>query len=126
MSRVIISHVDRTISNMGLILELAQRECYIEFDVFGRETSHYPLSKADMPNDAQRIGFIRELIDQNHIAQIVVAQDICTKNRLAKFGGHGYHHLFENIIPRMHANGISQDEINTILVTNPARILALN
>lgn len=126
MSRVIISHVDRTITNMGLLLELAQRECYIEFDVFGRETSYYPLSEADMPNDTMRIGFIRELIDQNHISQIVVAQDICTKNRLAKFGGHGYHHLFENIIPRMHASGISQDEINTIMVANPGRILGLN
>ena len=123
LNRVIMGHVDRTVLNMHMIVDLARRGCYIEFDVFGRETSYYPLSDVDMPNDAQRIGFIKGLIEAGHASQIVIAQDICTKDRLVKYGGHGYHHILENIVPRMREAGISQDDIDSILVANPARIL---
>ena len=124
LRRVIMGHIDRTVLDMGMIVDLARRGCYLEFDIFGRESSYYPLSDVDMPNDAQRIGFIKGLIEAGHTSQIVIAQDICTKDRLVKYGGHGYHHILENIVPRMREAGISQGDIDAILVANPARILS--
>ena len=77
----------------------------------------------DMPSDAQRIGFIERLIDKGHAAQVVIAHDVCFKNRLVRYGGHGYSHIMENIVPRMRARGIPEGDIDSIVVANPADVL---
>ncbi len=56
--------------------------------------------------------------------QIVVSHDIYTKHRLRCFGGHGYAHLLLNIIPRMKAQGLSDQNLMDIFEGNPARLLA--
>jgi phosphotriesterase-related protein len=53
----------------------------------------------------------------------LVAHDICTKHRLVRYGGHGFGHILENIVPRMRQRGITDEQINAITVTNPARVL---
>ena len=55
-------------------------------------------------------------------AGIVIGQDICTKHRLTKYGGHG--HILENIVPKMRRKGLSEELIHAITVGNPASILA--
>ena len=41
-----------------------------------------------------------------------------------KFGGHGYKHILTVTVPKMLAKGIFQDQIDKILIHNPANILA--
>lgn len=41
LGRTVLSHVDRTIFDDHVLLELAKRGCYLEFDLFGIECSHY-------------------------------------------------------------------------------------
>jgi hypothetical protein len=43
--------------------------------------------------------FIRTLIGRGHLSQIVVSHDIRRKRRLLEFGGHGYGHIFEGVLP---------------------------
>ena len=92
--------------------------------MFGVESSHYPLSDIDMPNDAQRMDVIKRLIGESYGERIVVAHDICTKHRLVRYGGHGYGHIIEHVVPRMRRRGFSEQEVYNIIVANPARILA--
>ena len=125
VGRVVIGHMGRTYADERDVLELAQRGCFIEYDQFGWEVSNFPLGETDFPSDAQRIGFIKRLVDEGHAAQVVVGQDICAKHCLVKYGGYGYAHLLENIVPRMREKGISDEDLNIILVDNPARILTL-
>ena len=40
-----------------------------------------------------------------------------------RYDGHGYVHLLEYIVPKMRERGISQDTINTILISNPKELL---
>lgn len=42
------------------------------------------------------------------------------------FGGHGYHHVHMNILPRMFAKGLSVEQVEQMTVTNPARWLEFN
>ena len=121
--RVIIGHLDRTIADVDVLLELAQRGSYLEYDLFGWEVSNYSPSDMDMPNDSQRIAFIERLVQEGHAEQVVIAHDMCFKSRLANYGGHGYSHILENIVPRMRARGISERDIDSIVVANPARVL---
>ena len=41
-----------------------------------------------------------------------------------KFGGHGYKHILTVTVPKMLAKGISQEQIDKILIHNPAQILS--
>ena len=123
VGRVIMGHLDRTVYDEDTLLKLAERGSYLEYDLFGWETSNYPLSDRDMISDAQRITYIKRLIAEGHTDQIVVAQDIFAKHRLASYGGHGYHHVVENIVPRMRKRGIAESDIDSIYVKNPARVL---
>ena len=105
---------------------IAQKEtgCIIELDLFGQEQSFYALNfKVDLPNDADRLRWIRRLIDRGHLDQIAISHDICYKTRLSTFGGHGYGHIFENVIPLMRRRGFSEAEINRIMVETPRRLL---
>ena len=123
IDRVIISHIDRTIFDESELLKLADTGCVIEFDLFGQEQSFYRLADIDMPNDAGRLRSIRSLIDHGHLERVVISHDICQRTRLTSFGGHGYGHIYENVIPLMRSRGFSEGEIDAILIGNPRRLL---
>jgi len=40
-----------------------------------------------------------------------------------EFGGHGFSHIINNIVPKMKTRGFTQDEIDTILIKNPTNWL---
>ncbi len=121
--RVIISHIDRTIFDETRLLRLADSGVVIEFDLFGQEGAYYALSDIDMPNDAIRLRWIRSLIAHGHLARVVISHDICYRTRMTQFGGHGYGHIFSNVVPMMRRRGFSEAEIDAILVGNPRRLL---
>ncbi len=124
VSRMIMGHLDRTVFEFGAILSIAASGCYLEWDLFGNEGSYYPLAEIDMPSDAQRLDFLEVAVDAGYSDRIVIGQDIATRHRLVRYGGHGYGHILENIVPRMRRKGFSEDAIRAITVDNPARILA--
>jgi len=123
MDRLILSHIDRTIFDDARLLRLADSGCVIEFDLFGWEQSSYPMADIDMPNDAGRLKMIRALIDRGHLDRIVISQDVCTRTRLTRYGGHGYQHIFANVLPLMRRRGFTSEEIDAIMVGNPRRLL---
>jgi phosphotriesterase-related protein len=79
-----------------------------------------------MPNDAMRLRAIRGLIERGHPAQILISHDICYRSRLVRWGGHGYGHIFANVVPLMRRRGFSETEVQAILVDNPRRLLTLD
>ena len=125
ISRVIMGHLDRTVFEFDAVRNIAESGCYLEWDLFGSEGSYYPLADLDMPSDAQRLDFIRRASDAGYSNRIVIGQDIATKHRLVRYGGHGYGHILENIVPTMRRKGFSEEVIRAITVDNPAKILAI-
>jgi phosphotriesterase-related protein len=124
-SRCILSHIDRTVFALDDLFRLADTGCVIEYDFFGIESSFYPFQDIDLPNDAMRLNAIRALIDRGHLLQITLSQDICTKTRLMRHGGHGYGHLFTNVLPVMRRKGFSDEEIGSLTIETPRRLLTL-
>ncbi|MEE9198754.1 MAG: phosphotriesterase-related protein [Dehalococcoidia bacterium] len=123
LRRTIMSHIDRTIPDYEAVKKLAETGCYIEYDLFGLESAIYPLAPIDMPNDGKRVDFIVQLIRDGHLDQIVVAHDTAFQTRLVRYGGHGYAHLIENVIPIMRRKGMTQEQVQAIFVENPKRML---
>jgi len=123
IGRVIMGHIDRTLLNEDTLLEFAARGSYLEYDLFGWEVSYYPLGEIDIPSDAQRIAYIKRLVDEGYADRVVLAHDVFAKSRLSAYGGPGIAHILENIVPRMREKGISEEDIHSMLVANPARVL---
>jgi len=122
LERTIMCHVERTIADRAVLLELAATGVRLEYDLFGLETSYYPYNPAfDMPNDGERMRQILLLIERGHLDQILMSHDIAYKHCLTRWGGFGYHHLLVNVIPRLRARGAGDQTIQTLLVDNPRR-----
>jgi len=124
MSRVVIEHIDRTAYSFDTMVKIAKAGCYLEFDCFSME-GYYPKRYGifDIPNDAQRVNYIIRLMELGYLNQILVATDTAMKSRLTAYGGPGYAHIPENVIPWMHAKGMSEEVIRTITEENPRRML---
>ena len=122
LGRTIMCHIERTIVDPAVLLELAATGVYLEYDLFGLETSYYPYNPAfDMPNDGERMRQIRFLIEHGHLQQILMSHDIAYKHCLTRWGGFGYHHLLVSVMPRLRHKGADDKTIQTLLVDNPRR-----
>ena len=49
--------------------------------------------------------------------------DITRKSHLKKWGGPGYAYLFETFLPMLREYGLSEEQIDMLLIDNPDRIL---
>jgi phosphotriesterase-related protein len=123
-ARVAICHLDRTIDDAGQLAELAERDAYLSFDLFGSESSFYPYSDFPMPNDGGRLRLIRAVADLGHGSKVVVSHDIYSKTHLMRYGGEGYAHLLRDVVPMMARFGVDAALQRLILVDNPATALS--
>ena len=74
-----------TIHDEAALLEFASLGSYLEYDLFGIETSHYQLcADVDMPSDAQRIQRIKTLVKAGFSDKILLSHDIHTRHRLVR------------------------------------------
>jgi phosphotriesterase-related protein len=134
VSRVIMSHVERALPLHQDRVALARTGCYLEWDTFSME-GWYPrrmvLSEdtqknTDMPNDSQRVDQIMELIAEGFLTQILISHDHCIKHRLCRFGGPGYAHILQNVVPLlMRKRDMPEEHINALLMENPKRVMCL-
>ena len=69
---------------------------------------------------------MRKLTDEGWGKQIIIANDVCLKASLHKYGGWSYDHIFENIMPMMRYMGFTEDEIKMIVDDNPIAFLKGN
>lgn len=123
LSRVSISHIDRTIADVQAILDLAARGCFIELDMFGQESCYYPYGQFEVPNDAGRATVVARLLDAGRGDQILVSQDLGYRSLLSRFGGPGYGHILRDVLPLLARRGVSADDLNQIVHANPRSLL---
>ncbi len=124
--KICVDHVD-VLLDEDYILGALDLGAYVEFDDFGKEfyvdRKNRNLLLGSFATDAQRVQFIKKLIERGYTKQILVTNDICLKSMTHTYGGWGYDHIITNIIPMMEDFGISEKEINTLVTENPIRFL---
>jgi phosphotriesterase-related protein len=117
LSRVVAGHV--TGLSVEFVESLLRRGVYVEFDTLGA-----PFFVNIKPLDTRpNLETLVELIRRGHVRRLLVSQDVCTKYQLRKHGGFGYTFIATNLVPYLRANGIGDEQIQTLLVTNPAEVL---
>jgi phosphotriesterase-related protein len=66
---------------------------------------------------------VAELCRRGHHRSIVLSQDVAMKRHLRRFGGLGFDHLLRSIVPMLHDAGVSDTELDHMLVQTPRRAL---
>ena len=123
-SNVIMGHLDRTFVDFEEFKRVAEAGCFVEWDLIGEERSYYDGNpEFDMPTDAVRMDEIAWLISEGYGDRVLVAHDVAYKHRLMRYGGHGYGYIPAHLVPRMRDRGISDEDLNRMLVDNPSRAL---
>ena len=122
LSKVVLCHCDPTLDHPAYHDSLAKRGAFIEFDQFGLE--FVATEGFFLPRDIERIRAIQKQIENGHLSQIIISQDVCFKICLVKYGGWGYAHILRDLVPFMKREGISETALHIILVENPRRLLA--
>ena len=123
LTRVVICHLDH-LMDFSYHKEVARRGAYVEYDRFGVEWYSSQETLRTFPRDTERVTGIIELIRSGFVKQILISQDVCQKIELKKFGGHGYAHILRYIVPMMKRMGVAEEDIHTVLVENPKRVLS--
>ena len=123
LGRTVIAHIDRTLFDRAEMRRLAETGVYLEFDLFGQESSFYQYAPIDMPNDAMRIDHLMHLFEAGFGEQLLISQDICRKTSLVTWGGWGYGHIISNVVPVMLRKGRKPPQVDRLLIDNPARML---
>jgi phosphotriesterase-related protein len=124
--RIIIDHVDQ-VNDIEYPFELAARGVFVEYDSLGRE--HYSEEWGhdfDWGHDSWRVRFVSRLIAEGYGDQLLFSQDVCMKTDLRTYGGVGYAHVLNNIVPTLQSIGVEDDAIRKILVENPRRALSFS
>ncbi len=122
-SRIVMCHTSVTMFKPETRLKVAEMGCYIEYDLFGKDSHYYSLLPIDMPGDRARLHQIKALMDAGHERQILMSHDVCFKIRLTKYGGLGYGYILRYGVPMMRQEGFSEEQINNILIENPRSVL---
>ena len=119
LSRVVVGHADSNPS-FDYHLAIVERGATVEFDFLGM--SFTPLERH---GEGRIVESICELLARGHVERILVSQDVCHDSQLKRYGGNGYTYLADAFLPRLSEAGVSDDEIRTITVDNPRRLLTL-
>jgi phosphotriesterase-related protein len=119
LSRVVIGHADSNPSP-DYHRAIVQRGASVEFDFLGM--SFTPLEKH---GEGRIVESICDLLAAGHVERVLLSQDVCHDSQLRRYGGNGYAYLADSFLPRLRDAGVSEDELRTITVDNPRRLLTI-
>ena len=119
LSRVVIGHADSQPS-IDYHRAIVERGASVEFDFLGM--SFTPLERH---GEGRIVESICELLAGGHVERILLSQDVCHDSQLTRYGGNGYTYVADTFLPRLREAGVSDEEIGTITVDNPRRLLTI-
>jgi phosphotriesterase-related protein len=123
LSRVALSHLSPTADDLDYHLAIARRGAYVEYDFFGMEL-YFDSVGAYTGSDWDAVTRVKRLIDHGYLEQLLLSHDIGMKVQLCAFGGWGFAHLLNHVVPMFKRVGITQTQLDTLLSDNPRRLLA--
>ena len=127
LERVVMCHCDPLLPDHDYIDHMAKSGAFISFDFFGLEIvlNLKGYRNLWLPTDHERIIAIREQINRGNLKHIVMSHDTVYKSMWRQYGGFGYAHLPENILPLMRAEGYEENWITQMTVHNPREIFSM-
>jgi len=92
------------------LLRITETGAFIQFDTIGKN-DYYP--------DEKRVATLLALSQRGLLSQVMLSMDITRRSHLAANGGLGFSYLIDRFVPMLLQAGISQQDIDHMLCTNP-------
>jgi phosphotriesterase-related protein len=122
--RVVLGHLTTAHDDERYVRGLLDRGVFVAFDLFGFDHSLLGVGRWP-PSDAEVAQTVVQLIGQGYGDRVLISQDIGVRTRLRAYGSWGYAHVLEHVVPLLQSEGLGDEDLHGLLVTNPARVLAL-
>lgn len=127
LDRTVLCHCDPLMDDPDYLDHMAKSGPWLSFDFFGLETvltlkNYHNLW---LPTDRQRIQAVLEQIARGNLSRLLLSHDTAYKCMLRQYGGFGYAHLLETILPLMVSEGYAPKWIRQMTVENPARAFSM-
>lgn len=122
--RVILNHAFVDFDQPEYEESLLARGATLGYDMFGFDHALFRVGRYP-PTDFTVAAEVARLVAAGHAPQLIVSQDVCVKTRLRVFGGWGYAHIHEHIVPLLVQLGVGLDDLAQILEANPRRLLTV-
>ncbi len=120
-ARVCIGHCDAEWrrseqEDMDYYLPILDRGAFCAFDMIGW---------TDLVPDDIRADRIAALAAAGYERQILLSTDTCRQSQLHALAGRGYDFLWTSFLPRLRARGVTEGQIQSMLLAGPRRLLTL-
>jgi phosphotriesterase-related protein len=119
--RIVIGHLDNRIDRV-LLEAVAAEGVYVEFDGIGQDY-YSEVRRVKFPDDEERVTEIAHILERGYLQQVLLSSDICRQRHLRKNGGFGYDHVLRRFVPMLLSRGLTREQVHTMLVDNPRRVL---
>jgi predicted metal-dependent phosphotriesterase family hydrolase len=114
--KIVIGHLDRRSLQYGYIKMIASTGVYVSFDNIGK-TKYY--------SDELRAEIVKKLIDDGFVDNILLSDDNGRKSYFKAYnGGPGLENIITDFTSRLRNHGVSQKQIETILISNPKEMFS--
>jgi phosphotriesterase-related protein len=123
LNHTVLCHMNPSHMDIEYQHSLAKRGAWLEYDMIGMEY-FYADENAQSPSDEENARAIKALIDAGFIDRILMSQDVFMKIMLTRFGGHGYGYILKYFVPRLRRHGVTNEQIETMMIANPARVFS--
>jgi phosphotriesterase-related protein len=99
---------------------------FVSFDQLGHEELFgnpvYP--GLGYSTDKEEVRCVVDLLNAGYADRVLLSAEVAMKTCYKAYGGWGYSHVHENIIPWLKSLGASTEQIESIMVGNPTRLHA--
>ena len=123
LQHTVLCHMNPSGRDRDYQTSLAARGAFLEYDMIGMDY-YYADQAAQCPSDEDNARAIKGLIDDGFEHSVLLSQDVFLKMMLTHYGGFGYAHVLRHFVPRLRRHGVSESQIETLLVDNPGSVFS--
>lgn len=124
LEKVVVCHLISSPRYLELVLDLSKCGCMLEFDLFGQYLRNY-MREMIRTNEDVQLSSIRGFVGKGLLKQILVSQNVNHIDLMTVNGGEGYGYLVKKGKQRFIDYGVKEEDIQTIMVENPKKLLKL-
>jgi phosphotriesterase-related protein len=121
LRHTVLCHMNPSGGDLEYQVALAERGAFLEYDMIGMDF-WYADQGVQCPSDEDNAAAILRLIAHGCTERVLLSQDVFLKMMLTHYGGFGYAYLQRHFLPRLRRHGITDAEIERLVVANPRSV----
>jgi phosphotriesterase-related protein len=128
LEKVYMSHMDGSCPDLKYQESVMDRGVAIDYDLFRDSPwndSHLIFGGDHWISDRERVETLAQLCADGYSNQIMLAHDLCLKIHFVEYGGKGWAYILNEIVPQLRQAGVTDEQLNNMLVETPKRIFAV-